>query len=74
MLGSGSGTIKRCGLERVCVTMLEEVQPCWRKSVTVGTGNETLPLTMWEPVFSQSPSDEDVELSTLPTLPACTVP
>ena len=41
MLGPGSGTIRRCGLVGVGLTLLEEVY-------TVGVGNETLILTPWE--------------------------
>ena len=47
------------------MALLEWVWP-WRKGVMVGLGNETLLLTMWEPVFSKKPSDEDVELSASP--------
>jgi hypothetical protein len=49
MLGSESGTIRRCDLVG--------------GSVTMGVGNETLLLTMWDPVFTLVPSDQDGELS-----------
>jgi hypothetical protein len=47
------------------VVLLEEVCHC-------GVGFEIL-LTTWEPVFSQQPSDEDIELSAppAPCLPGC---
>jgi hypothetical protein len=37
--------------------LLEEV------FVTVGVGNKTLLLTMWEPVFSYQPSEKGIEFS-----------
>jgi hypothetical protein len=52
MVGSGSGTIRRCSLVRIYVT--------------VGLGFKTLILAVWEPVFSYQPLDEDVELSAPP--------
>ena len=58
MLGSRSGTIRRCGLVGVGVALLEEV------CVTVGVGFETL-LTAWKSIFCL-PSDQDGELSAPP--------
>jgi hypothetical protein len=45
MLGTGSGTIRRCGFVRVGVALLEEVCHC-------GCGFKTLFLAAWKPVFS----------------------
>lgn len=36
---------------------------CWRKYITLSMSLETLLLTLWKPVFSYSPSEQDVELS-----------
>jgi hypothetical protein len=44
MLGPGSGIIRRCGLGRGGVALVEEVWPWWRRCVTVGLGFETLLL------------------------------
>jgi hypothetical protein len=43
------------------------VWPCWSRYVTADVGFKILILAAWKPVFSQQPSDEDVELSVSPT-------
>jgi hypothetical protein len=52
--------IRRCGLVGVGVSQ-------WVRAL------KTLVLAAWKPVFSQQPSDEDVELSSppAPCLPGC---
>jgi hypothetical protein len=54
MLGSGSGTIRRCGLVEIGVAL-------WRKCITVGVGFKTLVLQAWKPLFSYLPSEQKVE-------------
>jgi hypothetical protein len=51
MLGPGNGNIRRCGLVRVGMALLEEVWPYWRRYVTVGAGFKTLILAVWKSVF-----------------------
>jgi hypothetical protein len=61
MLGSSSGTIRKCGLVGVGVALLEGVCHCGG----VGVANETFLLTTWEPFVSCLPSEHD-ELSAPP--------
>jgi hypothetical protein len=63
MLGPGGGTIRRCDPVRVGVALLE-------LCVTVGVGFETFILAAGKPVLCYQPSNEDVELSALPAMPA----
>jgi hypothetical protein len=56
MLGPGSGTIRRCGLVRVGLALLEEVCHC-------GVSFKILVLAAWRPVLFCLPLDEDVELA-----------
>ena len=65
LLGSGSGTLKSCGLVGVLVAF-------WRKCIIVGVGFKTLILTPWNPVFCLL-SEQDVALLAPPTpcLPGC---
>jgi hypothetical protein len=43
-----------------------EVWSCWRKCVPVGVGFKTLLINTWEPVSSQLPLEQEVELSAPP--------
>jgi hypothetical protein len=42
---------------------MEQAWPSWRKYVTVGVVFEILMLAAWKPIFSCSPSEQDVEFS-----------
>ena len=63
MLGPESGTIWRCGLVGVGVTLLEEVL----EEVTVVIDFKIFVLAAWKPVFSCLPLEQDVELSAHPS-------